>query len=118
MGRNAVNIRLTTNVGKAVAKECLDKKKHTRFGAKYMVKDSLFAFEGTMTTNAQSMECVFDSSTENTMEKTINSLMNTDGGYLYLGVDDQWRIQGVSTSEMDVCTLKRAVTESLSEFEP
>merc|ERR1711920_1169479 len=55
--RNAINIRLTTNVGKAVAKECLDKKKHTRFGAKYMVKDSLLAFEGTMTTNAQFMEC-------------------------------------------------------------
>merc|ERR1712154_579018 len=51
-------------------------------------------------------------------EKTINALMNTDGGYLYLGIDDQWRIKGISTSEVDLNGLKRAVTESLSEFEP
>jgi len=113
-GGFAVNIRLISKVGKAAAKECMNKhKKSTRPDAQYMIEGTQFAFEGTLTTNASAMEAEVPF-----MEKVVNAFINNEGGHLYLGVDSDWSVKGMTANEVDLPALKQSVMEFVSDFQP
>jgi len=113
----AVNIRLISNVGRDAAKECLNKhKKSTRPDAKYMIYDTKYAFDGSLAKNQCALN-IEDMDFEE-MEKLINAFLNNQGGHLYLGIDTDWTIKGVTASEIDIPTCKENVMNILSDFQP
>lgn len=111
----AVNIRLISKVGKGAAKESMNKqKKSTRHDAKYMIKGTKFAFDGSLANNECAMEI-----DGNAMEKVINAFINDEnGGQLFLGIDSDWTIKGLNAKKVDVPALKQNIMALVSEFEP
>lgn len=48
----------------------------------------------------------------------VNAFVNTGGGCLFVGIDDEWAVKGVAMGEVDYDATQRAVMEGLAMWQP
>jgi len=117
--KNVSNIRLLKKLDENTVKMCLTKKGKTKYDAKYFIYESIFEFNGNLSTNAFEIpkDCT-PKEIGKMSEKIINAFLNTDGGILYLGIDKTWNVKGINSKNVNMEQIKKEVLSIVNTFKP